>query len=185
MSQGHATEDVWRDLCIRVLTLFNGQGLAGTIEELNDLLVARLVEVWSFFFGTVLPYFEGVFLPLQTELKTDAGRNHDDSEPENVRTMALTGFRDLVILPMVDRLGGVFANLFTDIDASIPVTDTASRMLQMTSVLTSIQSGDELQKKMEEVSKGLKMNWKQFTRRGNRGGFIGLDRRIAPAQPTR
>ena len=38
MSQGHATEDVWRDLCIRVLTLFNGQGLAGTIEDLNDLV---------------------------------------------------------------------------------------------------------------------------------------------------
>ena len=123
----------------------------------DEKLVSRLVEVWSFFFGTVLPYFEGVFLPLQIELKTyhakkmtrkipvvassaashhsgsnsiytmdiggnggglvgasprsalvDIDRRHDDSEPENVRTMALAAFRDLVILPMVDRLGGTY-----------------------------------------------------------------------------
>ncbi|ORZ28626.1 HbrB-like-domain-containing protein [Lobosporangium transversale] len=283
MAQGHATEDVWQALCIKVLTLFNGQGLTGAIEDLNDLvkgclqkrtafalcneinellkngmltlnaklgdvpdekLVSRLVEVWSFFFGTVLPYFEGVFLPLQIELKTchskkmtrkatgsstnggggfgnltqsasnngsngglstlstngtgtggnsamvgaspksvvtESERNHDDLEPENVRTMALTGFRDLVILPMGTRLEAVFAKLFTDFDASIPVTDTASRMLQMTSVLTSIQSGDNQQKLMEQISNRLKSNYKQFTRRGNRGAFIGLDKRLAPA----
>ncbi|KAF9911246.1 hypothetical protein EC991_004470 [Linnemannia zychae] len=265
MSQGHATEDVWQALCIKVLTLFNGQGLTGAIEDLNELvrrclttrnafmlcdeinellkngmltlnaklgdvpdekLVSRLVEVWSFFFGTVLPYFEGVFLPLQIELKTyhakkmtrkvhvvassaasfhsgnnsmmdiggggggglvgvsprsglvDPDRHHDDSEPENVRTMALAAFRDLVILPMVDRLGEVFANLFVDLDASIPVSDTALRMIQMTSVLTSIQSGDAQQLLMEQVYNRLKNNWKQFTRRGNRGGFIGLDKKI-------
>ncbi|KAF9206205.1 hypothetical protein BGZ49_002854 [Haplosporangium sp. Z 27] len=278
MAQGHATEDVWQALCIKVLTLFNGQGLTGAIEDLNDLvrrclstrnaftlcdeigellkngmltlnaklgdvpdekLVSRLVEVWSFFFGTVLPYFEGVFLPLQIELKAyhakrmtrkttsggngalassmnvngsnvglntfsagvennniasasprsavmDTERRHEDSEPENVRTMALTGFRDLVILPMIDRLGGVFAKLFTDFDASIPVADTASRMLQMTSVLTSIQSGDANQLLMEQVSNRLKTSWKNFTRRGNRGGFVGLDKRITPSsQPVR
>ncbi|KAF9953112.1 hypothetical protein BGZ72_005670 [Mortierella alpina] len=286
MAQGHATEDVWQALCIKVLTLFNGQGLTGAIEDLNDLvrrclitrnafqlcdeinellkngmltlnaklgdvpdekLVSRLVEVWSFFFGTVLPYFEGVFLPLQVDLKsnhakkitrktlgggsgnnggssgvfvstlnnasngalgslstgglessvtitsgtvaaspkttnlTDTDKSYEDSEPESVRTMALTGFRDLVILPMVDRLGEVFAKLFIDFDASIPVADTASRMLQMTSVLTSIQSGDSQQLLMERVSNRLKSNWKQFTRRGNRGGFIGLEKKYAPA----
>ncbi|KAF9579522.1 hypothetical protein BGW38_004184 [Lunasporangiospora selenospora] len=297
MSGGHSTEDVWQDLCIKVLTLFNGQGLTGAIEDLNDLvrrclatrspsalcdevgellengmltlnakltdvpdekLVSRLVELWSFFFGTVLPYFEGVFLPLQVELRSgnarrvsrkltgrsgggssggggvssilttisnggsglggafaiggnvgagsgsgggggggggasglesamsiasprttlDLDRNNDDVEPENIRTMALTAFRDSVILPKTDRLRGVFANLFVAIDASIPVTDTASRMLQMTSILTSIQSGDHDQTRMEEISNRLKANWKQFTRRGNRGGFVGLDKKI-------
>lgn len=120
----------------------------------DEKLVSRLVEGWSFFFGTVLPYFEGVFLPLQIELKTyhaknmsrkvqvassaashhsgnnsmmdiggggggglmgasprsglvDLDRHHGDSEPENVRTMALAAFRDQVILPMVDRLDGM------------------------------------------------------------------------------
>ncbi|KAF8943984.1 hypothetical protein BGZ47_004789 [Haplosporangium gracile] len=265
MSQGHATEDVWQALCIKVLTLFNGQGLTGAIEDLNELvrrslttrnafmlcdeinellkngmltlnaklgdvpdekLVSRLVEGWSFFFGTVLPYFEGVFLPLQIELKTchakkmtrkvhgvassaashhsgnnsmmdiggggggglvgasprsglvDLDRYQDDSEPGNVRTMALAAFRDQVILPMVDRLDEVFAKLFVDLDASISVSDTALRMIQMTSVLTSIQSGDAQQLLMEQVYNRLKTNWKQFTRRGNRGGFIGLDKKI-------
>ncbi|KAF9428652.1 hypothetical protein BGZ94_001573 [Podila epigama] len=296
MSQGHATEDVWQALCIKVLTLFNGQGLTGAIEDLNDLvrrcmvtrnafalcdeinellkngmltlnaklgdvpdekLVSRLVEVWSFFFGTVLPYFEGVFLPLQIDLKSYHARNitrknmggagiggggsfsgiggpgsigtaagsvvgpgvsalgalggvsmglessmavpspkmslshdqepMDDSEPENVRTTALTSFRDLVILPMVDRLGDVFAKLFMDFDASIPVTDTASRMLQMTSVLTSIQSGDAQQLLMEQVSNRLRKSWMQFTRHRNRGGFAGFEKNSShryPAPPS-
>lgn len=126
----------------------------------DEKLVSRLVEVWSFFFGTVLPYFEGVFLPLQTELKAchakkmtrkvhvvissaashhsgnnimmdvggsvgsglvgasprsglvDWDHHHDDSEPENVRTMALAAFRDFVILPMEDRLGSMYLLFF-------------------------------------------------------------------------
>ncbi|KAK3838585.1 MAG: hypothetical protein JOS17DRAFT_679310 [Linnemannia elongata] len=176
MSQGHATEDVWQALCIKVLTLFNGQGLTGAIEDLNELkLVSRLVEGWSFFFGTVLPYFEGVFLPLQIDLKTYHAKK---ITRKNVRTMALAAFRDQVILPMVDRLDEVFAKLFVDLDASISVSDTALRMIQMTSVLTSIQSGDAQQLLMEQVYNRLKTNWKQFTRRGNRGGFIGLDKKI-------
>lgn len=152
-------------LCDEIHELLNN-GMLTLNAKLGDVpdekLVSRLVEVWSFFFGTVLPYFEGVFLPLQIELKnchakkmvrkpvggnggpsvlttstgssttlsslitggmetssvsgmvgassksiaSDAERSCEDSEPENVRTMALTGFRDLVILPMVDRLGG-------------------------------------------------------------------------------
>ncbi|KAG0228835.1 hypothetical protein BGW42_001915 [Actinomortierella wolfii] len=257
MAQTLGSVDVWQALCIKVLTLFNGQGLTGAIEDLNELvrrcirekktnvlyediqellrngmltlnaklsyvpdekLVSRLVEVWSFFFGTVLPYFEGVFLPLQLELKSEhsslssisttstnsahqtgsalsiqAGlegsiaraEGHssstlvtdaelDDSGARNVRITALTSFRDQIIIPMVDRLRDVFTKLFVDIDASIPVTDTAARMLQMTSVLTSIQSGDRNQELMEQVSNRLRANWKQFTRRGHRGGFAGF-----------
>ena len=71
-----------------------------------------------------------------------------------------------------------FAKTIVDLDASISVSDTALRMIQMTSVLTSIQSGDAQQLLMEQVYNRLKTNWKQFTRRGNRGGFIGLDKKI-------
>ncbi|RIA89324.1 HbrB-like protein, partial [Glomus cerebriforme] len=91
--------DTWGSLVVKVLPLFNGEGLKLCIEDLNDLvrrcmndrplhslyddinellesgmftlngklrgvpdekLVSRLVELWSFFFGTVIPYFEGV-----------------------------------------------------------------------------------------------------------------------------
>ncbi|KAG0266675.1 hypothetical protein DFQ27_009529 [Actinomortierella ambigua] len=286
MAQSYATVDVWQNLCIKVLTLFNGQGLAGTIEDLNEhvwecikdrshftlyndiqellrngmltlnaklsyvpdeKLVSRLVEVWSFFFGTVLPYFEGVFLPLRIDPKpyhrhggkkmqqsppptsnnstssanqaassslsiqtlssgqpqglqglegalTRAGgvgastlaanAELDDSELKNVRIMALRSFRDLIIIPMVDRLKEVFTKLFVDIDASIPVTDTAARMIQMTSVLTAIQSGDRNQELMEQVSNRLRTNWRQFTKRGHRGGFAGIALSSSQAHTT-
>ncbi|CEH14973.1 gpmB [Ceraceosorus bombacis] len=109
--------DIWQNVCIRVLPLFNGEGLKAPIEDLNqnvmlhimrtldksparaldslssDLcnlmstacftlnaklqasgvleddqrILKRLVELWIFFFGSVLPYLEGVFLPLQTD----------------------------------------------------------------------------------------------------------------------
>ncbi|KAF9972350.1 hypothetical protein BGZ73_004561 [Actinomortierella ambigua] len=201
MAQPYGTLDVWQALYIQEL-LRNGMlTLNAKLSYVPDeKLVSRLVEVWSFFFGTVLPSTvqagsntlsaqiqpsgqlqgpqgsEGTLTRISgfssSTLAVDA--KQDDSEPEDVRIMALTSFRDLIIIPMVDRLKDVFTKLFVDIDASIPVTDTAARMLQMTSVLTSIQSGDRNQEQMEQVSNRLRTNWKQFTRRGHRGGFAGI-----------
>ncbi|KAI8847433.1 HbrB-like protein, partial [Chytridium lagenaria] len=85
----------WQAICAKVLPLFNGEGLKGSIEDLNELvsemlmqqinpstdlkellaagmlnlgnrivtvgdeaLILRLVELWSFFFGTVVPYVQ-------------------------------------------------------------------------------------------------------------------------------
>jgi hypothetical protein len=36
--------DAWQTLCVRVLPLFNGEGVQGSIEDLNDLL--RYVLYW-------------------------------------------------------------------------------------------------------------------------------------------
>ncbi|ORY21144.1 HbrB-like protein, partial [Neocallimastix californiae] len=91
--------DNWHVVCIKVLPLFNGQGLQDYIEDLNDLvrrcmeiktpkilaydinellkngiytintrllevtdnsLISRLVEIWIFFFDSVIPYFRGI-----------------------------------------------------------------------------------------------------------------------------
>ncbi|OUM61196.1 hypothetical protein PIROE2DRAFT_24184, partial [Piromyces sp. E2] len=91
--------DNWHMICIKVLPLFNGQGLQDYIEDLNDLvkrcmevktpktlaydinellkngiytintklievtdnsLISRLVEVWTFFFDSIMPYFKGI-----------------------------------------------------------------------------------------------------------------------------
>ncbi|KAK9768834.1 hypothetical protein K7432_000169 [Basidiobolus ranarum] len=137
----YVQDDKWQTLCVKVLPLFNGEGLKGYVEDLNELvrgclndkalttlaediehllgdgmltlnvkligvndekLVSRLVELWSFFFGTVLPYFESVFLPLQTEVK----KYQLPTVMVDVRNMALSSFRDHVIIPMVDRLEG-------------------------------------------------------------------------------
>jgi hypothetical protein len=124
----------------------------------DDLrLVGRLVEIWTFFFGSVLPYIEGVFLPLQTDsvlvsltTSSDVGQSNGASssaggtggassgaqalhsfaagEPEtprkvpsafqglrteriDVRTIALTVFRDRVVLPLYERLVTLFSSI--------------------------------------------------------------------------
>jgi len=67
----------------------------------DEKLVSRLVELWSFYFGTVIPYFEGVFLPLQIHNSTTQ-QNHT-----SIRRLVLMSFRDHVILPMGNRVEGI------------------------------------------------------------------------------
>ena len=57
---------------------------------------------------------------------------------------------------------------------SSQVTETVGRMLQCVSVLASVQSGDDAQRKMEDLAKELKLNWLGRGRTGrNRRGFVG------------
>ncbi|CAB4482104.1 HbrB-domain-containing protein [Rhizophagus irregularis] len=198
--------DTWGSLVVKVLPLFNGEGLKLCIEDLNDLvrrymndrplhllyddinellelgmftlngklrgvpdekLVSRLVELWSFFFGTVIPYFEGVFLPLLIQSSVQ-------KENMNIRRLVLMSFRDHVILPMGDRVEDAFNKLFHDFDSGIPVTDTAARMLQMSYILSSVLSDDDKQRDMDRILGKLKNNWKLFMRRRDRRGFVGM-----------
>jgi hypothetical protein len=69
----------------------------------DEKLLDRLVEQWSFFFSYALPYFEAVFLPLQTDI---IYRSADEAEAWNVRNMAMRSFRDNVILLQTKRLEG-------------------------------------------------------------------------------
>ncbi|CAI2167646.1 15267_t:CDS:2 [Funneliformis geosporum] len=184
MEQGGQQHDTWGSLVVKVLPLFNGEGLKLCIEDLNELvrrcisdrstqllyeeinellesgmftlngkligvpdekLVSRLVELWSFYFGTVIPYFEGVFLPLQIHNST-AQLNHT-----SIRRLVLMSFRDHVILPMGNRVEEAFNKLFHDFDSGIPVTDTATRMLQMSYILSSVLSDDDKQRDMDRI----------------------------------
>ncbi|KAL0088137.1 hypothetical protein F4703DRAFT_1735130 [Phycomyces blakesleeanus] len=158
--------DVWQTFCVRVLPLFNGEGVQGSIEDLNELL--RLVEQWSFFFTYALPYFEAVFLPLRTDVRY---RNAEEEEMWNVRNMALRSFRDNVILLQTKRLEDVFAKLFTDFGSSQNPASTAAKMLQMTSLLASSTDHNE---DIERVLSSLKANWKIMMTKGDRRGFAGV-----------
>ena len=77
-----------------------------------------------------------------------------------------------------------------DSTSSVRVTETVGRMLQCVSVLASIKSGDEAQRKMEGLAKTLKHNWLGRGRTGrNRRGFVGtklrgLDVRAGSPTPT-
>jgi len=102
----------------------NGK-LAGVEEE---KLVGRVVELWGFFWDQVLPYVEGVLLPLQTDSVLSSlyrtPKTHRNSSPTrqngkgssipayplpssshiDVRTLALRSFRDKIILPIAPLL---------------------------------------------------------------------------------
>ncbi|KAI9510120.1 HbrB-domain-containing protein [Russula earlei] len=103
----------------------NGK-LAG-VEE--DKLVGRVVELWGFFWDQVLPYVEGVLLPLQTDSVLSSlyrtPKTHRNSSPTrqngkgpssmpsytlstsshiDVRTLALRSFRDRIIFPIAPLL---------------------------------------------------------------------------------
>ncbi|CAJ0751734.1 7542_t:CDS:2, partial [Entrophospora sp. SA101] len=71
----------------------------------------EIIELWSFYFGTVIPYFEGVFLPLQMQV---------GSHKISIRRLVLMSFRDHVILPIRDRVEDAFNKLFHDFDSGIP-----------------------------------------------------------------
>ncbi|KAI8363790.1 hypothetical protein EDC96DRAFT_423872, partial [Choanephora cucurbitarum] len=154
--------DDWQALCVRVLPLFNGEGVQ------DEKLLDRLVEQWSFFFTYALPYFEAVFLPLRTDVKY---RSQDEAEMWDVRIMALRSFRDNVILLQTKRLEDVFNKLFTDFGSSQNPAATAAKMLQMTSLLASSPDHNE---EIERVLSNLKANWKIMMTKGDRRGFAGI-----------
>jgi len=181
-------KDNWHLICIKVLPLFNGQGLQDYIEDLNELvrrcmeiktpknlsydinellkngiytintrlievtdnlLISRLVEIWIFFFDSIMPYFKGIFLPLSLEPKYAV---------LDVSKMAFTCFRDYVILPNIDRIEDILHQQFT---GKIPVdpqfsTITEGRFIQMLSILYGIL--DEKQTSIYNVLKMLRAN---------------------------
>ncbi|KAF7977425.1 hypothetical protein HWV62_3572 [Athelia sp. TMB] len=85
-------------------------------------LLARVVDMWGFFWDQVLPYVEGALLPLQTDplLAALYRKPHRGASPPpepavsamgsaahphiDVRTVALRAFRDQIILPLAPRL---------------------------------------------------------------------------------
>ncbi|KAG0708340.1 HbrB-like-domain-containing protein [Suillus ampliporus] len=93
----------------------------------DEILLGRVIEIWAFFWDQILPYIEGVLLPLQTDpLLTSLHRTqkqHRTSSPTrqgsklntsstisslsptiDVRSVALCAFRDRVVLPIHGRL---------------------------------------------------------------------------------
>ncbi|KAJ3405627.1 hypothetical protein HDU80_001040 [Chytriomyces hyalinus] len=181
----------WKELWNRVLPLFNGEGLRGSIEELNDAVVEwlnecsnrpasvrqdlselitsgtlilgrkmviageetllpRLLDLWSFFFGTVVPYVQGVFVPMKERFKDLSGitggvgglvggtgnisGTGGSSNPNiliDVRAMTIISFRDQIVMPLAPRIEEL---------SEKRVTDLSARSVQMFSVLQSVRS---------------------------------------------
>ncbi|KAK2745678.1 hypothetical protein FQN57_003574 [Myotisia sp. PD_48] len=269
----------------------------------DEALVPHLVNLWIFTFGTILPFLQAVFLPLDLEFKGRGSimnlreaREFWGAPPNNkdptasagdeldVRNVVLISFRDAVILNRYELLKATFsrlslekinANINGPLSASIGsgksgsrpstssamhdheygshnsqssflnassslssdsagvslsraraisntssnpeqylyqssfssfsppqasmisqhyaakhapmpidpshVTEIAGRMLQCICVLASVQTDDDAQKMVEELSKTLKHNWLGRGRTGrDRRGFVGTKIRPSP-----
>ncbi|KAH8705966.1 HbrB-like-domain-containing protein [Talaromyces proteolyticus] len=106
----------------------------------DEKLIPHLVQIWMSAFGTILPFIQAVFLPLDLELKGQGTvmsarearefwgalpTNADSPEAAigdelDVRTIVLVAFREAVILQRYEGLKAVFSRLSLDtIDATI------------------------------------------------------------------
>jgi hypothetical protein len=105
--------------------------LSQPVEDVK--LANRLVELWSFYFGTVLPYLQGVFLPLESELKRTKTGNC-------VRSLILFAYKNEMILPNLNRIQDAFQKVIIDPEESRRSPDTVPRVMQMLNVLNELPS---------------------------------------------
>lgn len=126
----------------------------------DEVLLGRVTEIWAFFWDQILPYIEGVLLPLQTDpLLTSLHRTqkqHRTSSPTrqgsklsgssalsslsptiDVRSVALCAFRDRVVLPIHSRLQNLLSPPFGKDMLARLSPFRQPRLQQMLLVLTS------------------------------------------------
>lgn len=113
----------------------------------DEKLVPHLMQIWMLTFGTILPFIQAVFLPLDLEFKgrgsvmngqearefwgalptdSDTGESAIGDELD-VRMIVLVAFRDTIILPRYEGLKAVFSRLSLDtINATIGALSSTS-----------------------------------------------------------
>ncbi|KAI8319262.1 hypothetical protein GQ54DRAFT_237787, partial [Martensiomyces pterosporus] len=130
-------EDKWRRLGARVLPLFNGDRLQGTVEENNEIvryMVEGLVNVWEMLFSHILPYIEGVFLPL-LQFKVATVSNLDKAT--NIRQAVLSHFRDSIVVPLLGRLDDAAGIIRAQGAQGALGSQSVAILLQMLTILAS------------------------------------------------
>lgn len=128
---GLITADLTDLIRIGLVTLANKLSPANLTGPISDeRLLARLNEIWLFFFTGVLPHLEGVFWVLRSDDRlraavgeSEAGRTTGSDTSGlpygaqgfadtriDVRRIALIEFRDCIVHPEMDRLVHIFAS---------------------------------------------------------------------------
>ena len=168
-------------------------------------------EVWNFFFIGCMPYIEGIFLPLRTDpeirqiVALNASSNDANEKSSrhvegiDIRRTALRSFRDHLVLPIVDKLAlvfsaavqpgqtlplepGTYANSTANI---VPTARTAiSRRLQMVSVLSSLQTGDDRQAATDALARALRSSMEKRPSNGATPRTLYSARMYGPAAAT-
>ncbi|KAJ5293461.1 uncharacterized protein N7443_009414 [Penicillium atrosanguineum] len=114
----------------------NHSSLAGVPDE---KLVPHLVQIWMLVFGTILPFIQAVFLPLDLEFKgcgsimtsreaLDFWGPPPAGGTLDVRSLVLIAFRDCIILNRYEPLKATFSRLSLDsINAGFPTLSVTAK----------------------------------------------------------
>ncbi|KAJ5080938.1 hypothetical protein N7456_013648 [Penicillium angulare] len=105
----------------------------------DEKLVPHLVQVWMLVFGTILPFIQAVFLPLDLEFKgvgslmtSRESREFWGVSPSggtlDVRNLVLIAFRDCMILNRYETLKATFSRLSLDtINTGFPTLSVTAK----------------------------------------------------------
>lgn len=139
-------------------------GFASLNHTLNGVpdekMVPHLVQIWMLVFGTILPFIQAVFLPLDLEFKGHGtvmnpreasefwagalGGEYPGCELE-VRNLVLIAFRDMVVLFRYDGLKATFSRLSLDNinlgNAALSVTTKSSANSGRPATSASLDAG--------------------------------------------
>ncbi|KAJ6122629.1 hypothetical protein N7512_005094 [Penicillium capsulatum] len=115
----------------------NHSSLVGIPDE---KVVPHLVQIWMLVFGTILPFIQAVFLPLDLEFKgvgslmtSRESREFWDVLPTagatlDIRNLVLIAFRDCIILNRYETLKTTFSRLSLDsINAGFPTLSVTAK----------------------------------------------------------
>ena len=114
----------------------NHSSLVGIPDE---KLVPHLVQIWMLVFGTILPFIQAVFLPLDLEFKGCGSLMTSRESREfwgvlpaggslDVRNLVLISFRDRIIMNRYDTLKATFSRLSLDsINAGFPTLSVTAK----------------------------------------------------------
>ena len=114
----------------------NASSLIGVSDE---KVVPHLVQIWLLVFGTILPFIQAAFLPLDLEFKGSGSLMSSREALEfwgeipsggglEVRNLVLIAFRDRIILNRYEALKATFSRLSLDaINAGFPTLSVTSK----------------------------------------------------------
>ena len=117
----------------------------------------RLAESWIVFYGTMLPFFQGCFVPLRNAIALQARDAQGRVLKVDPRRLAIVAYRNYVIHPLRTRVEDLVLKRFAQIEFSAgaigdPVIEELAQMLGVTS---SCFPFDDKQKCMLGLVNGL------------------------------
>ncbi|WBW74803.1 Protor-like protein [Schizosaccharomyces osmophilus] len=128
----------------------------------EEYFLSKLLEIWPFFLSSILPYIEGIFLPIKTKIFDSQEKAllpyeineycHTNREKLNVQRLMLTSFRDCMILPAADCIQRIIQKQSETLARSDHLSGVYARLFQILSMLASVHSNDQHEKELVKLA---------------------------------